>query len=251
MLIILSILTTPSLRRPSYILICALAFTDVGVGVLVQPLYIARKITFLLSDFETYCVLLQAGNVAAHVICCPSLFIVTAISLDRYLAIYLRTTYATTVTNKAVLQYLAFSVICACCITVSRFHATSPKYMGFGAFLLCVFLIIILFCYFKSLKELSRIRVLTAPATSSTQPVSTHRKVLATLMMIVTAVFLCYVPFVIVVIAIAIDGRSKSYMIAWEITVSMMYFNSFLNPILHFSRLIELRQACRSIVKRS
>ncbi|XP_028513955.1 adrenocorticotropic hormone receptor isoform X2 [Exaiptasia diaphana] len=249
LLLILSILTSPNLRRPSYILICALAFTDLGVGILVQPLYIARKITFMMSDYETYCILMKTGNVVAHVICSPSFFIVTAISVDRYLAIYLRASYQQHVTNRAVLQYLAFTIVCACCITVSRFHATSPKYMGFGAFFLCVFLFIILFCYFKSLSELSQLQAKSSARSS--QPVASHRRVLATLMMIVTALFMCYVPFVVVVIAIAIIGRSKPFMIAWEITASMMYFNSFLNPILHFSRLKELRESCWAVIKKS
>jgi hypothetical protein len=70
-------------------------------------------------------------------------------------------------------------------------------------------------------------------------------------MIIVTALFLCYVPFVVVVITIAVYGRSKGFMIAWEITASLMYLNSFLNPILHFFRLKELRQAFTEILCRS
>ncbi|XP_031563020.1 melanocyte-stimulating hormone receptor-like [Actinia tenebrosa] len=248
-LLIVSILSTPSLRKPSFVLICALAFTDFGVGILVQPLYIARKVSFLLSSFETYCFLLKTGNVAAHIIMCPSFFIVTAISVDRYLAIKLQNRYHTSLTNIHILEYLAFTMVCAGCVTYSRFQTTSPKYMSIAAALLCIFLSIIVYCYSKSLKGLRAIQVQVPRRRQDwSKKCSRHQRVLQTLVMIVTCLVFCYVPFVSVIITIAVYGRSKEFMIAWEVTLTLMYLNSFLNPILHFLRVKELQQACIAVL---
>lgn len=254
-LLILSILTTPTLRRPSYMMICALAVSDFGVGLLIQPLYITRKVTFMLKDYETYCLLLKTGNVAVHIICSPSFLIVTGIGLDRYLAISLKTSYNTKVTNKVVLKYLAFALAVAVGITTTRVHATKPKYMIIPAIYMCFILMIILWCYFKSLKQLRSIQQPISREdstdTSNLPRVSTHRRVLSTLMMIVVSLFCCYIPFVSVVIVMAAFGRSREFMIAWEVSLTLLFLNSLTNPILHFSRLKELRQACVTVIKRS
>jgi len=253
LLLILSVLSSPSLRKPSYILICALAFTDFGVGFVVQPLYIARKIKFLTNEYDTYCLLLQVGNVFAHICCVPSVFIVTAISIDRYLAVSLRTAYNQRVTIKIVLQYLIFALFCTGCITYGRFQSTEPKYMSIAAAMMVGILSIILFCYFQSLKELKRVQRQITQNSTSTGRVSNskHRNILATLIIIVTTLFCCYVPFVTVVLTMAVYGRSRHFMIAWEIGLTLLYYNSFLNPVVHFTRLEELRLACVSIFKRS
>ena len=254
-LLIVSILSTPSLRKPSYVLICALAFTDFGVGILVQPLYIARKVSFLLSSIETYCFLLKTGNVVAHLICSPSFFIVTAISIDRYLAIKLRHRYHTVITIVHILEYLVFSLVCAGCITYARFQATSPKYMSIAAALTCVFLTIIVVCYFKSLKGLRAVQARVSRHFSRKEDrakkCSHHRRVLQTLVIMVTCLVFCYAPFISVIITIAVYGRSKEFMIAWEVTATLLYLNSFLNPILHFLRVKVLRQACVALLGKS
>lgn len=270
LLLILSILTTPSLRRPSYILICALAFSDFGVGVFVLPLYIARKIKFMYGDYEGYCVLFKLENIAAHIICSPSFLIVTGIAIDRYLAVSLKTSYSIAVTNSKVLKYIAFVMLIALGITMVRLQAaTSPKYMTIPAIYMCIILIIILYCYFQSLKQLQAVQQVTVKNTQQSieeqssdtiecantketrAAASSHRRVLGTLMMIVVSLFCCYIPFVAVVIAMAAFGRSKKFMIAWEMGLSLLFLNSFINPVLHFARLKELRQACVSFIRKT
>lgn len=269
LLLILSILTRPSLRRPSYILICALAFSDFGVGVLVQPLYIARKIKLMTGDYESYCLLFKMGNIAAHIICSPSFLIVTGIALDRYLAISLKTSYSITVTNNRVLKYLASVMVIAVVITMVRLHAaTSPKYMTIPAIYMCIILIIILYCYFRSLKHLQAVQQINLNHNQDFREhgneivehnnseevrisASSHRRVLATLMIIVITLFCCYIPFVAVVIAMAAFGRSKGFMMAWEWGLSLLFLNSFINPLLHFARLKELREACIALIRKT
>lgn len=145
------------------------------------------------------------------------------------------------------LEYLIFTMVCAGCVTYARFQATSPKYMSIAAALLCIFLSIIVYCYFKSLRGLRAVQV----QVSRSVKCSGHQRVLQTLMMIVTSLFFCYAPFISVIITIAVYGRSKKFMIAWEVTLTLLYLNSFLNPILHFLRVKVLRQACVALLGKS
>lgn len=250
LVIILSILRNPSLRKPSYLLICALAFTDFGVGILLQPLFIARKVALFSSRQELYCSLLQSGNVLAHLVCSPSFFIVTVISIDRYLAIRLQMRYSQIITVKTVLKFLIGCLVSALVVTLARLQATKPAYMGIAAALMFTLLIVILFCYFISINTLKthQRQVQNIQESMLIQAVQ-FRRTLRTLLIIVFSLFLCYLPFVGVVIAIAVLGRNKTLTIAWEYTATLLFLNSCLNPLLHLWRVKELRQSCVSMVR--
>jgi hypothetical protein len=245
--IILGILRNPTLRKPSYLLICALAFTDFGVGVLLQPLFIARKVALIYSLQDTYCSLLKIGNILAHIICSPSFFIVTVISIERYLAIRLRTRYSQVITVKTVLKLIIGCIISALIVTVARLQATKPGYMGVAAILMFLLLLVIIFCYLISLKTLRthqmQVQSIHMQGSMLVQTAQ-HKRTLKTLLIIVSVLFLCYIPFVVVVIAIAIYGRNMKLTIAWELTATLLFLNSCLNPLLHLWRCKELRQSC-------
>ncbi|XP_031558489.1 melanocyte-stimulating hormone receptor-like [Actinia tenebrosa] len=249
LVLILCILRNPSLRKPSYLLICALAFTDFGVGVLLQPLFIARKVALILSRQDFYCSLLKSGNILAHMICSPSFFIVTMISIDRYLAIRLRTRYNQVVTAKTVLKFLTGCMVSALAVTLGRLQATKPSYMGIAAVLMFVLLLVIMVSYFISIKTLkTHHRQVHSIQESMLVQSAQHKRTIKTLLIIVSCLFLCYIPFVGVVIAIAIQGRNAMLMIAWEYTATLLFLNSCLNPLLHLWRCKELRQSCVSLV---
>ncbi|XP_031557682.1 melanocyte-stimulating hormone receptor-like [Actinia tenebrosa] len=254
LLLILSIIKTPSLRKPSFILICCLAVTDFGVGLLIQPLFIARKIAFLYSNVEVYCSLLKAGNVLSHIVCSPSFFVVTAISIDRYFAIRLQTRYKQVITNRRVYKFLIGCLMGACLVTTARFHATRPEHMGYAAALMFILLVVIVCCYIKSLNKLKahhvHIHNLHTPSQRIIQTIL-HKKTLKTLLIITSVLFICYIPFVTVVIVISKFGRNRSLTIAWEGTVTLVYVYSFLNPVVHLCRCKQIRQACVALMRRN
>ncbi|XP_020914443.1 melanocyte-stimulating hormone receptor-like [Exaiptasia diaphana] len=250
LLIILGILRNPYLRKPSYLLICALAFTDFGVGVLLQPLFIVRKVALFSSRHDIYCTLVHSGNILAHLVCSPSFFIVTVISIDRYLAIRLQTRYNHIVTVKTVLKFLIGCMVSAVAVTLARLQATKPGYMGIAAALMFILLIVILSCYFASINTLKiHQRQMDNIQESILVQTAQYKRTLKTLLIIVFSLFLCYIPFVGVVIAIAFYGRNKTLTIAWECTSTLLYLNSYLNPLLHLWRCKELRRSCLSMLR--
>lgn len=235
---------------------CTLAFTDLGVGVIVQPLYILRKVSALQKNYDLYCKLLQAGDILAHLICSPSFFIVTATSVDRYLAITMGIKYRQIVTtSKIVLTGLA-ALCFAATITSIRIVAKKEKYMAFAAVIMFFCLLIITYCYSKSLAALKTLQTKVGVTKSNPKPqvnsknfdIAQYKKALATMGIITTILFCCYIPFVSVVIGIAINGRSARLNIAREITFTLLYVNSCLTPIIYGWRSKELKQACLQMI---
>jgi hypothetical protein len=94
LLVILAIVGTPTLHTPSNVLLCSLALSDFGVGLLVQPTFIVTlNHGQILKHFMKFASLLLFG---------ASLFTMTAIAVDRYLALVLHMRYRALVTVRRV-----------------------------------------------------------------------------------------------------------------------------------------------------
>ena len=99
-LVLVAILRTPSLRSvPSTIFLCSLAITDFLVGLVVQPVYIANKL-----HHSTGGPLAKVEDFMTFFLCGVSLATITAISLDRYLALHYHVTYANLMTTKCAMN---------------------------------------------------------------------------------------------------------------------------------------------------
>ena len=59
----------------------------------------------------------------------------------------------------------------------------------------------------------------------------------------------CYIPFAVVTTVIAIRGLGISLFLAEGLTVSFVYLNSTLNPILYCWKIKEVRQAVKGTIR--
>ena len=95
-LVLVAILRTPSLRSvPSIIFLCSLAITDFLVGLVGQPFYIASELYH-----STDGPLSKVEALISVSLCGVSLATMTAISVDRFLALHYHVTYANLMTTK-------------------------------------------------------------------------------------------------------------------------------------------------------
>ena len=101
--IIITVLKTPSLQRPSNILLCSLATSDCLVGLVAQPLFVTWL--FVIQRVEDYsCLYLQQLTLAALIArmfpTALSLANLTAVSLDRCYALCRPFAYRAKVTKR-------------------------------------------------------------------------------------------------------------------------------------------------------
>ena len=103
LLIIFSILRSSStLHSTANFLLLGLALSDFGVGLVVEPLYITVLITRY-QRLSVNCTLVAVYNVSSSFLVVISMFTITAISIDRYLAIHFHLRYPQFVTLKKVI----------------------------------------------------------------------------------------------------------------------------------------------------
>ena len=92
---------TPSLPKTLKTLLLSLAVSDVGAGLLSQPFYISLLVMWL-HQSDPGCYTYKGFLIVSGSLATASFFGVVAISVDRFLAIYLHLRYQELVTHKRV-----------------------------------------------------------------------------------------------------------------------------------------------------
>ena len=107
--IILNIVTIHAIRKtallpkPLRALLLSLAASDVGVGLLAQPLFISILVVSWLKRSRIDPISFKGLMAVMYFFCASSLFNVVAISVDRFLAVHLHLRYQELVTHKRVI----------------------------------------------------------------------------------------------------------------------------------------------------
>ena len=109
--ITLNIVTIIALRKPLTIpralkiFLLSLAVSDLGVGLLVQPLYITRLVMMIKENTQTlyFEITLNSFYVTRNFLSYASFFGVVALTADRYLAVHFYLRYQELMTQKRVL----------------------------------------------------------------------------------------------------------------------------------------------------
>ena len=99
-LVIAAIFRTPTLRSPFTALLCSLAVSDLLVGLVAQPVFVAVELKGFLYFLENFFTFMTYGS------CGVSLCTMIMISLDRFAALHYHMRYVTMVTTTRVLYLL-------------------------------------------------------------------------------------------------------------------------------------------------
>ena len=94
-LVLAAIIRTPSIRSTHMIMLCSLAVSDTLVGLVAQPIYIAERLT---GDHNAR----KVSEMISYSLCVVSFLTITAITVDRFLALHYNMRYATLVTESRV-----------------------------------------------------------------------------------------------------------------------------------------------------
>ena len=97
-----------SIHSSTKVLFYSLAFSDFGVGIVAQPLQVAPGAGALKNDLKSFCSIQPVYATVAYFFCAVPFLTMTAITLDRYFALYLGARYRLVVTAKKFLITLSF-----------------------------------------------------------------------------------------------------------------------------------------------
>lgn len=243
-IVLATVFKTPSLHSPSYLLLSGLAVSDLGVGLLVQPFYIAEK----LSSTEFLRNLMTTMGFA---FCGVSFGTMALISVDRYLALLYHLEYRSRVTTYRVVITMSF-VWFLHFILLNRFWVP-PKYIYIGFALLLIYITVATVSYLQIYRIVRRhqlqIQNQNQAVLSQSNSLSQKRSATNTLVFYVSAV-ICYFPWCVYRIAHG-DIFVANINTAWIFTTSLVFANSAINPFLYGWRLRELRNEVKKTMKKT
>ena len=79
--------------------------------------------------------------------------------------------------------------------------------------------------------------------------IARYKKAMSTAIWLQLAVVACYLPHGIVVASVTSNGLSSPFLHASNYTVTLVYLNSSLNPILYCWKIEEIRQAVKDTIR--
>ncbi|KAL9960397.1 hypothetical protein ACROYT_G033848 [Oculina patagonica] len=238
-LIIAALQKPSSIHPPSKLLLGSLAFTDLCVGLISQPL---RVIYLMSPEHLKRCYYIKIiFNSVGFVFCGLSLFTLTAISVDRLLALMLWLRYKHVVTLRRVwLLIVTFWLsIIAIAITIIYNFSVSDFFI-WTITLLC--LIISTFCYTKIYLALRQHQAQLHDHVYQGQPnggriplnIARYKKTVSSALWVQITLVVCCLPFGIIVAVYAITGlNTPSIDLTWEASILVLMFNSSVNPFIY------------------
>jgi len=241
---------TSSLPKPLKTLLLSLAVSDLGVGLLAQPLFIAWMVNPTYSTGT-------ALNIIAPLLSNASFFTVVAISVDRFLAIYLHLRYQELVTHKRVVT----AVILIWILRVSFpliWILSSKEIVNIVINIilgLCLMITAAIYCsiYFTVKHHRNQIQVQHVQVAQNVQnsESAARQRTSAVSTFYVFLVFLvCYLPEYCVGIAGLIFVRPSTALTGlWAYSVTLAFLNSSLNPVIYCWKMQHIRHAMIDVLR--
>ena len=244
-LILIALRKVISIHPPTKLLFQCLAITDLGVGLISQPL---MATLFLLTDnidIEIWKICSQLHSSLSITLCGVSVFASTALSVDRLLALFLG--YRHVVTLKRIRAVLASGCLALLLTVLVWNFRTKPAGIIITIFLtLC--LIISLFSYTKIVLRLRQ----QGQANTGGSPLNLERykRTVVSVALVHLALVICYLPFNIFNTLIHLKGIHPNIYFLYHFTTTLLFLNSSLNPFLYCWRIKEIRQAVKATTRR-
>ena len=242
-----------SLHPPSKLLYRCLATTDLLVGLVAQPHMALRWMSVFQEHWSLCQYARDAANITGYVFILVSLMTMTAVSVDRLLALLLGLRYKQIVTLKRtyiiVTTFWVFNLVASLCGFFD--HRIIVLY---SSLVISVCLVISLASYTKIFHTLKyhQAQVLDQQQPSQTNALNMarFRKAVYSALWVQLALVVCYAPIWTVDIVIA---HTKKYsilsVVIWKVAVILLCFNSTLNPFLYCWKISEVRQAVKQTIR--
>ena len=251
-LVLAAILMTPSIRSTSMIMLSSLAVSDLLVGFVAQPLYIADE---LQSSKTQDLLLYRLSAMIGFVVCGVSLGTMTAISVDRFLALRYHMRYGTLVTKSRVI-YTIITIWLIMLLWLGFYFWNKYVYHLMAGIFSAICLIICTFSYIKIYRivcqhqsqiHAQQMAVESANIGNNIHMVRLAKSALNTFVFYICMV-LCYFPYFVL---LTMFGTSyKDWKTDWTFATTLVFMNSSINPILYCWRLRDVRGAVVKIAKK-
>ena len=253
--VIVALPKVSSLHPPSKLLLGCLASTDLCVGIITQPLHVALLV--LPQDPQAQNYILMVFNILAVMFGGVSLLTLTAIGVDRLLALLMGLRYRQVVTLRRALVFVSAFWLFSIALAMTFF-----VYFRITISIICI---VMLFCVVTSTLCYTKIYLTLHNHQARVQDnihkgqtnrggvslnIERYKKTVSSALWVQITLVVCYLPYAIVATIFTIAGKpTESLDLSLEAALTLVLFNSSLNPFLYCWRMKEVRQAVKVTIR--
>ena len=262
--ITLNIVTIIALRKPLMIpralkiFLLSLAVSDLGVGLLVQPLYITRLVMMIKENTQTlyFEITLNSFYATAIFLTYASFFGVVALTADRYLAVHFYLRYQELVTQKRVVAVAISNwILSAILMLLSIWIPNVATIISVPVESVCY--LTTAFFYFKIYLAVrhhsNQIQVLQAQLAQNNEGDITNaareRKAAVGTFYVYLVFLICFLPTTCFWIIERSAGPSTMLLQFARYANTLMFLNSSLNPLIYSWKMKHVRHAIIEILR--
>ena len=254
-LILVALRKDTSIHPSSKLLYRNLAITDLCVGIIVEPLQVTYWISIVNRRWDICYYANLTVYFAAVTFCSLSLITLTAISVDRLLALLLGLRYRQVVTLKRT-RFIAIgawivSVVGASTLFLNLLIVSLYQYIN-AAFCsvttICAYTKIFISLRHNQIHGQNHV-VEGQSSQVNTLNKARYRKAVYSALWVQVTLVICYLPHVITEALTPQRGMPISTFLAREFTLTLVYLNSSLNPFLYCWKITEVRQAVKETLQ--
>ena len=239
-----------SLQPPSKLLFRNLAATDLCVGVVLEPLGVTYWISVIKKRWDICRYALSASFITSFILCSVSLLTMTAISVDRLLALLsgLRYRQHVVLKRRFVITVTVFWIVSIVGSTLYFWDYQITLWYSYIGLAVC--LVISVFSYskiFHTLRHLQPQVHIHQEQPSQTRPlnIARYKKAVYSALWLQLTLITCFLPYGIMA---GFWNKSLSLFSARYFAVTLVYLNSSLNPFLFCWKIREVRRAVKETI---
>ncbi|XP_078374353.1 uncharacterized protein LOC144657867 [Oculina patagonica] len=251
-LILVAIWKKPSLRTPSYVLLAGLAFTDFCTGLLSQPFFVLFQLAVLSGNRKIACIAGVITQYVGNYFSSLTVIVMTIIAVERWLHMSRRSLLTV---RRVVIIYIIFAflqtAVFACYMYIWYYM---NEFLGVYSvtFCLCaaICFVITVVAYFKVF-QIIRHHQNQVQTNQNAIDIDKYRKSVFTIFYILVIFLLSYVPYLCCLLVFSIMDKfgTKSSSAAMNVCATVLFSSSFVNPLLYYWRIKEIRVSIRSIIR--
>ena len=245
-LVIISIWRTRSLRTPANMLLIGLALSDLGVGLFVQPFFIANSISFAKQGTGNFtCISTAAVRITAAFLSVVSFKTVTAISVERYLSLRLHLRYEDVVTMKRVRLILAVIWLWSGIFAIA-WVVYFPSYKSYHfttGIALCLVISTVAYVKIYRIARSHQKQIESHQVAKDPNKLRRRTKSAYNMFLVYCVLLCCYLPYSISLALAKLTGIKPGIWIAIKCTLTIVNINSSINPLIYCYRMREIRKA--------
>ena len=255
-LILVALHKDTSIHPPSKLLYRNLAITDLCVGIIAEPVQVAYWISVVNKRWDICHYTYFTACFLSVTLCSVSLITLTAISVDRLLALLLGLRYRQVVTlQRTHLIAIGGWIVSVVGASTSFLNLLIVSLYQYVVIAFCS--VTAIFAYtkmiFMSLRH-SQIHGQNHVVQGQSSQVNTlnkarYRKAVYSALWVQVTLVICYLPYGIAVALTPQRGMPLSTYLALQFTVTLVYLNSSLNPFLYCWKITEVRQAVKETLQ--